>query len=353
MNSLDKIQTEQWIKNWSGNWRTAFASLYQVYTVGLKPYTGENLLMNLLICEKGVSANYVAKNDLDNYGKYTAKLIIDDNDIAIKWAKDTVATAEALFKILNTLENEENLTAANLLALKTEFYLHIPPHFSMKKVVDYLPQDLQEKLIPSLTEARLKTENLFNAVDGALRAYTKLISEQVGYNNDLTDFLTIDEILNYLNNKVLLSEEELINRSNGLAIFCEGSDYSLLIDSSFKNLQKYLIGNDETELKGVSAYKGYAKGIVRIILDPFKVSEFNEGDILVTGMTRPEFLPLMQKASAFVTDAGGVLSHAAIVARELGKPCVLATQKATKILKDGDLIEVDGDKGIVRLLKKS
>ena len=87
---------------------------------------------------------------------------------------------------------------------------------------------------------------------------------------------------------------------------------------------------------------------VKIIFDPFKANNFTNGDILVTGMTRPEFLPLMHKAGAFVTDAGGILSHAAITARELKKPCVIGTQIATKILKDGDLVEVDANKGIVK-----
>jgi pyruvate,water dikinase len=68
---------------------------------------------------------------------------------------------------------------------------------------------------------------------------------------------------------------------------------------------------------------------------------FIEGDILVTGMTRPEYLPFVKKCSAFITDAGGMLSHAAITARELHKPCIIGTEIATKILKDGDLIEVD------------
>ena len=70
-------------------------------------------------------------------------------------------------------------------------------------------------------------------------------------------------------------------------------------------------------------------------------------------MTRPEFLPLMKKAVAFITDAGGILSHAAIMARELEKPCIIGTRIASKILKDGDLVEVDADKGIVKILNKN
>ena len=61
----------------------------------------------------------------------------------------------------------------------------------------------------------------------------------------------------------------------------------------------------------------------------------------------------MQKAAAIVTNRGGILTHAAIVARELGKPCVIGTKNATKILKDGDEVEVDADKGAVKILKRA
>ena len=69
-------------------------------------------------------------------------------------------------------------------------------------------------------------------------------------------------------------------------------------------------------------------------------------------MTRPEFLPIMKKAGAIVTDEGGVTCHAAIVSRELKIPCIIGTQVATSQLKDGDFIEVNADKGYVRKLKK-
>jgi phosphohistidine swiveling domain-containing protein len=99
------------------------------------------------------------------------------------------------------------------------------------------------------------------------------------------------------------------------------------------------------DLQGMSACEGKVQGKVRIInsID----EEFNTGDVLVCNMTSPDFVPLMQKASAIITDKGGVLSHAAIVARELGKPCIVGTNNATSLLNDGDLVEVDGNKGVV------
>jgi pyruvate,water dikinase len=77
---------------------------------------------------------------------------------------------------------------------------------------------------------------------------------------------------------------------------------------------------------------------------------FQEGEILVTGMTRPEFVPLMRRAAAIVTDEGGITCHAAIVSRELNKPCIIGTKFATHILKDGDEVLVDANQGIITIL---
>jgi pyruvate,water dikinase len=68
-------------------------------------------------------------------------------------------------------------------------------------------------------------------------------------------------------------------------------------------------------------------------------------------MTTPDFVPAMRKAVAIITDEGGITCHAAIVSRELGKPCIIGTKIATKALKDGDVVEVDADNGVVRIIK--
>jgi len=72
----------------------------------------------------------------------------------------------------------------------------------------------------------------------------------------------------------------------------------------------------------------------------------------VTSMTTPEFVPAMRKAKAIVTDEGGVTCHAAIVSRELNKSCVIGTKNASKVLKDGDLVEVDAEKGLIKIIKE-
>ena len=83
-----------------------------------------------------------------------------------------------------------------------------------------------------------------------------------------------------------------------------------------------------------------------------EISKMKQGDILVTTMTSPEFVIAMKKASAIVTDQGGLTSHAAIVSRELKIPCIIGTKIATKVLKDGQLVEVNANHGWVKIIKQ-
>jgi len=110
------------------------------------------------------------------------------------------------------------------------------------------------------------------------------------------------------------------------------------------------LSKDVIEIKGQPASRGNCRGIVKIILDPEgqEAEDFEKGNILVTSMTRPEFVPLMKKAGAVVTNEGGITCHAAIISRELNIPCVIGTKIATQILKDGDMVEVDANSGIIK-----
>ncbi|MCD6085589.1 hypothetical protein J7J41_01170 [bacterium] len=106
------------------------------------------------------------------------------------------------------------------------------------------------------------------------------------------------------------------------------------------------------EFKGEVASQGITKGTAKIILSPKDFGKMKKGDILVAHMTTPEFMPVIKKTKAIITDEGGITCHAAIVSRELGIPCIIGTKIATKVLKDGDLVEVDAQNGMVRIFKK-
>jgi pyruvate,water dikinase len=100
-------------------------------------------------------------------------------------------------------------------------------------------------------------------------------------------------------------------------------------------------------IRGLGASPGRGSGEVRVLASPHKDDGFESGDVLVAEMTTPDWVPLMMKASAIVTDGGGVTCHAAIVSREMGLPCVVGTRNATKVLKDKMLVTVDGTHGTV------
>jgi pyruvate,water dikinase len=100
-------------------------------------------------------------------------------------------------------------------------------------------------------------------------------------------------------------------------------------------------------LRGLGASPGRASGDVRVLQSPDKDNEFKRGDILVAEMTSPDWVPLMKKAAAIVTDGGGMTCHAAIVSREMGLPSIVGTRNATKVLKNGELVTVDGTHGVV------
>lgn len=104
------------------------------------------------------------------------------------------------------------------------------------------------------------------------------------------------------------------------------------------------------QVKGEIAYPGESTGRVKKIASLAQINKVKKGDVLVASMTLPDYLPALKKVSALVTDEGGIACHAAIVARELKIPCIIGTKIATQVFKDGDQVEVDAVKGIVRKL---
>jgi len=119
------------------------------------------------------------------------------------------------------------------------------------------------------------------------------------------------------------------------------------------NLKKLITSEASADsITGQSASPGLASGRVKVIKSVKDFYKLGKGDILVAAMTTPNMISIMNKAAAFVTDEGGITCHAAILSRELKKPCIIGTRIATEIFKDGDLVEVNADKGVVKLLKR-
>ncbi len=191
-----------------------------------------------------------------------------------------------------------------------------------------------------------------------LQPFFKLIAKGLGISYSHWIHLTSDEIVQVLEGKKNLEELQLKEREKGYFFLMENGIQKMAIGEEGKSLSEWVEKNlnkvDEniTELKGQSACSGYAKGSVRTALIAKDSYNLKEGEILVCAMTSPDYVPAMKRASAIITDEGGMLCHAAIMSREFGKPCIIATKIATRVLKDGDIVEVDADKGIVKILEK-
>jgi phosphohistidine swiveling domain-containing protein len=200
--------------------------------------------------------------------------------------------------------------------------------------------------LKSLEKARMFTDTLCNGSDTVIRKSLKKIYSKLG---ELSSVLSTQEILI----GKLPTESELIKRDKGyffgnnqLLVGKNRSDVEKIFKIKFK-VKKF----DSAVLQGNVAQMGVVRGFVRRVMGHKQIGELKEGEILVSSMTIPDFLPAMKKAAAIVTNEGGVLCHAAILARELQKPCITGTRFATHILRDGDYVEVDANNGIVKFIK--
>ena len=137
--------------------------------------------------------------------------------------------------------------------------------------------------------------------------------------------------------------------TNKISLISEQKEFNHLV---FPFLERKIATNVK-EIKGIVASigSGIVKGRVKILMSPKEWKKVSKGDILVVPMTSPEYITAMRKAAAIVTDEGGMTSHASIVSRELGVPCIVGTKIATKVLKDRMIVEVNAKKGVVRVLK--
>ncbi len=166
-------------------------------------------------------------------------------------------------------------------------------------------------------------------------------------------FLSKQEIIDGLTDKIKVFKIVNERKKRGFTIKQIGRKISVFTGVKPEDWHEGKIKEHITSFKGMIAFKGIAKGLAKIIFNPSTEGKyFKINEILVTSMTTPEFVPLMKRAKAIITDEGGLLCHAAIIAREMEKPCIIGTKIATQVLKDGDLVEVDAEKGIVNILEK-
>lgn len=218
-------------------------------------------------------------------------------------------------------------------------------------VISYLPgMDNVEKTVKEISLQLRESDHYFAYNDSVLRQSLQKI-----YPN-LSSYVTciqVEEI------KQPPSLEECQKRYNH---FISTSDGYFAIETlqDFHNSHKEFVFEEDVSsfdraeiIKGRIAEKGKVRGVVKIIRRIIDLDKIETGDVIVSPMTTPALIAAIKKVSAIITDEGGVACHAAIIAREMKKPCVTSTKIATKVLKDGDLVEVDANNGIVKVLRRA
>jgi phosphoenolpyruvate synthase/pyruvate phosphate dikinase len=223
-------------------------------------------------------------------------------------------------------------------------------------------QEALEFVAAHKNDIRLRYDKVVFTVDGALPTILNKVSQQFAMEGDDATWYLQKEILGLFKGERVDAVHLLARRkayvfykiSPGRSyLFYEGTEALMFIEQ-FGGLT---VPEGASEIRGKTANPGpVVRGAVRVINSNYadmesvekKMAQMQKGDILVATVTAPDLMPACQKAAAIITDVGGLLSHGAIISRELGIPAIVDTQIASKVLKDGDMVEVDTENGIVR-----
>ena len=175
--------------------------------------------------------------------------------------------------------------------------------------------------------------NLGGIVDPMYHKYLSVLTLGQILGDESIDILELEDRLKgfvYYNGNIYLTDMPQFLKRNGFSIREE---------------------NESSDIQGGTAFGGVVTAPAKIIFSTNDFDKFNDGDILVTSMTTPKFTSVMKKAGGIITDEGGVTCHAAIVARELKVPCIVGTKNATTLIKDGDIVELNADGGIAKIIE--
>ncbi len=190
----------------------------------------------------------------------------------------------------------------------------------------------------------------------ALKTILDELSRRMNVSTEDVRWLLIRENVAFLKHRATVSRAVIKDRKKLSIYHIEDKRIRLKTGTAAEWWRKTYLPSEDfrhvSSVKGNIGSPGVKRGHVKLILDTPNIIEeiaaMKPGSVLITRNTRPDMIVACKKASAIVTDEGGILSHAALVSREFGIPCVIATWNATKIFKDGDLVEVDANKGLVR-----
>lgn len=330
--------------------------------VKLKEILGFGFGDSLAINKNGVMERYLEERGLQRFYNTLQKLIERKKEkIFFESAFQLDWEIKEIIKKLQKVDLKK-LTSQKLLIIFSDFDKKFSDYWTYYLAVFYLGDALDgtkyEKELKKYKKeidvlrgeksARFVAEQVF-----APKLFAE-IGQRAKIEPSLLFFAFPKEVIAFLKDRSPISERKLKERKVFYIWLLKGDKENYYTGVKAKQIVKKELREEAVdyskvkELKGRVACQGRVRGQVTILMSSEDVPKMKKGNILVVPMTNPNYLSAMRCAAAFVTDEGGIMCHAAIVARELKKPCVIGTKIATKVLKDGDLVEVDADKGIVR-----
>lgn len=228
-----------------------------------------------------------------------------------------------------------------LMARYFQLYKAPYPHFLITLFAD----SVGKEHIDAMADFRFFSRACFNKTHEYILPLLEEISRQYALIVEELKFLTPAEILLLLDNvpTEIDIQQKVSQRQQCYFLFHNGA-FELKENATYDVNEHF---SDTLQGIGTSAF--VYTGKVKIIASKQDAEKIEQGDVIVTRMTTPDLInPLFQKAGALVTDEGGITCHAAVISREFNLPAIMGIRNATKLLKDGDIVEVDAEKGVVR-----
>ncbi len=239
----------------------------------------------------------------------------------------------------------------------TEFFFleKVEHQLKQKKKNEILQRNVQE-----MGKIKLEAREVLNEFYNYARIFQPYI-EEIGKRRKRSDlpWLSYAEISAVIEGK----EVPITQRGKETWVLTKRNQWNIITGKDAEKIRDsftlYFFSKYKERVKGMIANKGKYTGIVKVLRTIFsdrvqeEIKKVKKGDILVANTTGPEVMSACERAGAIVTDEGGITSHAAIVSRELGIPCIVGTKSASHIFKDGDVVEVNANTGIVRKIKSN
>lgn len=336
--------------------------VYESYSQRFKKDIGLDYPSGISVLRNGIFNIYRSKKQMIDFGNDFLALknkiqffekILEKMRIRKKEAKKAIDFCKKKLKSKKELSLKELLKIFKMayLSMKNFWSLQWSPmalEFSLNIInKGDLLQKYKKYFVGIREESQYITIYLEDLIDTILRK----IARNKKIEGILIFFATPAEIIQ---NKI--SEKTLINRRKMSVLGATKNKCFIFSGKKAQKLAKYIVSLEEKTkidlIKGNPAYPGVVKGNVRVIFFRKDLKNFKKGEILVTPMTEAFYTSYLEKVKAIITDEGGITCHAAIISRELEKPCIIGTKIATKVLRDGQIVEVDANKGVVKIISK-